>query len=889
MKYIYFFGADKAEGNASLKNTLGGKGSNLHEMTRLGMPVPPGFTISTDVCRYYYSHNKSYPKGLREEVIQNLAKVESVMGRKFGASNNPLLFSVRSGARVSMPGMMDTVLNIGLNDETIKGLIKQTQDPRFAYDCERRLIQMYGGVVLGVPHTEFENLLTERKEEKKVSQDTELTAKDWQELISQYKIIIKKYTHHEFPSNPIDQLWGAISAVFESWDTKRAIEYRRINAIPDDWGTAVNVQAMVYGNMGENSATGVAFTRNPATGENVFYGEWLRNAQGEDVVAGIRTPHPINIFQKGDSKAVSLEEEMPAIYNELLKIRKKLEQHYLDMQDIEFTAEKGKLWMLQTRNGKRTPLSAVKVAVDMAKERLITEQEAVGRVEPSDIDFLLHPIIDPKAKIEVISQGLPASPGAASGKVVFSPEEAVALKEKNEPSILVRFETSPEDIAGMASCEGILTQRGGMTSHAAVVARGMGKPCIVGCESITIDYKAQEFYTKGKNTTIAKGDFITIDGGTGRVIKGKVPTIRASLKGEFGELLKYADKIRKLGVRANADTPESARTARKFGAEGIGLCRTEHMFFGEDRIKAVREMILADTVEERRRALSKLLPMQREDFKGIFREMDGYPVIIRTLDPPLHEFLPHKAEQIRDLSKEMGVPESKLKEKMASLSEANPMLGHRGCRLGISYPEITEMQARAVIEAACEVQKEGIKVIPEIMIPVTSEAREIENQRKVIDKVAKDVIKKHNTKLRYFVGTMIEIPRAALTADQIARTAEFFSYGTNDLTQTTFGFSRDDIGKILPDYIAKGILKYDPFQRIDEEGVGALVRIGIERGRSTNPDLEIGICGEHGGEPHSVEFCHRVGMNYVSCSPYRVPIARLAAAHAVIKENRKQK
>ncbi|MDI6840510.1 MAG: pyruvate, phosphate dikinase [bacterium] len=885
MKYVYFFGDGKADGSAEFRDLLGGKGADLHEMTRLGLPVPPGFTICTDVCRYYYEHNKTYPDGLKEEVSNNISKVEEVIGRKFGDPENPLLFSVRSGAKVSMPGMMDTVLNIGLNDRTACGLISQTKNTKFAYDCERRLIQMYGSVVLGVPHEEFEKLLSAKKREKKVSQDTELTSEDWNALIIQYKNLIKKYTHHDFPSNPLEQLWGAIGSVFESWNNKRAIEYRKIHGIPGDWGTAVNVQTMVYGNMGETSGTGVAFTRNPATGENVFYGEWLRNAQGEDVVAGIRTPHPINVLQKGDSELPSLEEEMPKVYSELLNIREKLERHYRDIQDIEFTIEQGKLWMLQTRRGKRTPLSAVKVAVDMVEEGLITKEEAVQRVNPSDIDFLLHPMIDPNAKLNVLAQGLPASPGAASGRIVFSPEDAVKAKERNEPSILVRFETSPEDIAGMASCEGILTQRGGMTSHAAVVARGMGKPCIVGCESISIDYQLEEFKTG--HEVIKKGDVITIDGGTGRVIKGDVPKVRASLKGEFGKLLSYADEVRKLGVRANADTPEDAKVAREFGAEGIGLCRTEHMFFGKDRIKAMREMILADNTEQRKRALSKLLPMQCDDFKGIFKEMDGLPVIIRTLDPPLHEFLPHKAEQIKELANEMKVSEAKLKEKIASLSELNPMLGHRGCRLGVSYPEITEMQARAIFEAVYEVKNQGIEAIPEIMIPVLSEAKEFENQKEIVDRVAHEVMEKYGVKFKYLVGTMIEIPRAALTADQIAKSADFFSYGTNDLTQTTFGFSRDDVGKILPDYIKKGILKYDPFQRIDEDGVGVLVRIGIERGRSTKPDLEIGICGEHGGEPHSVEFCHRVGMDYVSCSPYRVPIARLAAAQAVLREKNK--
>lgn len=882
MKYVYFFGAGKAEGSKEMRNILGGKGANLQEMTNLGIPVPPGFTISTEVCTYYYKHNRTYPEGLQAQLIENLHKIENAVGKKFGDPSNPLLVSVRSGARVSMPGMMDTVLNIGLNDKTVEGLASKSGNPRFAYDCYRRLIQMYGNVVLKKSPEKFEEALENKKKEKGVKSDTELDIDSLKELTAEYKRIVT-----EFPHDPMEQLWRAIAAVFESWNTKRAIEYRRLNDIPDDWGTAVNVQTMVYGNMGENSATGVAFTRNPATGENIFYGEWLPNAQGEDVVAGIRTPRPINIVQKGDSSLPSLEEEMPAVYKELLDIRDRLERHYRDIQDIEFTIESGKLFVLQTRAGKRTPLAAVKIAVDMVEEGLISEEEAVRRVSPSDIDALLHPMIDPKATYTSIAQGLPASPGAATGKVVFSPEEAVKLKEDGVKSILVRFETSPEDIAGMAACEGILTQRGGMTSHAAVVARGMGKPCIVGCESILIDYKTKQF--KAKDKIVKAGDVITVDGTTGNVILGDVPKIRASTTGEFGKILGFADKIRRLGVRANADTPEAAKKARELGAEGIGLCRTEHMFFGKDRIRAVREMILAKDKEGRKKALSKLLPMQREDFKGIFREMDGLPVIIRTLDPPLHEFLPHESKQIKELAKEMGISEKELEDKIASLSEVNPMLGHRGCRLGISYPEITEMQARAIFEAACEVMNEGIRAIPEVMIPVLSEAKEFEHQKRIVDRIANEVMQEYGVKLDYMVGTMIEIPRAALTANRIAESAEFFSYGTNDLTQTVFGFSRDDIGKILPDYIKKGILKYDPFQRIDEEGVGDLVRIGIERGRAANPDLEIGICGEHGGEPHSIDFCHRVGIDYVSCSPYRVPVARLAAAKAALKEKNSRK
>ncbi|MDD5529622.1 MAG: pyruvate, phosphate dikinase [bacterium] len=865
---VYFFGGGEADGDAGMKNLLGGKGANLHEMTKIGISVPAGFTISTEVCNYYYKNNQKYPDGLENEVKEKLQKVEKVMNKKFGDKNNPLLVSVRSGARASMPGMMDTVLNIGLNDDSLETLIAETGDVRFVYDCYRRLIQMYGDVVLGVPKTEFDKL-----DASKFSREA---------LIVEYKKIIKEHTKKDFPQDPFDQLWGAVGAVFESWNSERAKTYRELNKIPSEWGTAVNVQSMVFGNMGDTSGTGVAFTRHPATGENVFFGEWLPNAQGEDVVAGIRTPYPINIAQNSKEKANSLEQKMPESYKELIKIRSNLEKHYKDMQDIEFTIEKGKLWMLQTRNAKRTPVAAVKVAVDMVKEKMISKEEAIMRLSPSDIDLMLHPMLDHTAKLEVLAVGLPASPGAVSGEVVFTPEEAVALKAKGRPSILVRFETSPEDIAGMASAEGVLTQRGGMTSHAAVVARGMGKACIVGCETISINYDKNEF-TAGKNT-IKAGEIITIDGGSGKVIRGEAPRVRASLKGEFGEFLEYADGIRRLGIRTNADNPESAKVAREFKAEGIGLCRTEHMFFGKDRIKAVREMILADSEVHRRKALDKLLPMQKEDFIGIFKEMAGFPVIIRTLDPPLHEFLPHKALQIKELSEEMGITEDKLRDKISSLSELNPMLGHRGCRLGISYPEITEMQARAVFEAACEVKLKGIEVIPEIMIPVVSEAREFLNQREIVDRVAKEVMAKYGITIKYMVGTMIEIPRAALTAEKIADKADFFSFGTNDLTQTTFGFSRDDVGKILPDYIAKGILKNDPFQQLDVIGVGELVRMGAERGRKANPKLEVGICGEHGGDPHSIEFCHKVGLNYVSCSPYRVPIARLAAAQAVLKE-----
>ncbi len=882
-KYVYFFGGGKADGNIKMKDILGGKGAGLAEMTNIGIPVPPGFTISTEVCVYYYRNN-GYPEGLKVEVQKALKRVEELTGKKFGDKDNPLLVSVRSGARVSMPGMMDTILNLGLNDETVQGLMKQTDSPRFAYDSYRRFVQMYGNVVLGVEHDKFEEIINEFKEKKGVKQDIELDADDWKAIKDRYKELIKKETGHDFPENPEDQLWGAISAVFKSWNNQRAIEYRRINNIPDDWGTAVNVQTMVFGNMGEDSGTGVAFTRNPSTGENVFYGEYLMNAQGEDVVAGIRTPLPISKAQKQKEDEVSLEEAMPEVYKQLLDVRNILEKHFKDMQDLEFTIERGKLYLLQTRTGKRTARAAVKIAVDMVNEGLIDKEEAVIRITPEQVDQLLHPMIDPKAEYEVIAKGLPASPGAATGKVVFTAEEAVEAKKNGEKVILVRHETSPEDVAGMHSAEGILTARGGMTSHAAVVARGMGKPCVAGCEEIVLDYQAEEFRVKDR--VIKKGDIITIDGTTGNVIPGDVPKIEASISGEFEKLMVWADEIRRLGVRANADTPHDAETARKFGAEGIGLARTEHMFFKEDRIPAMREMILADDLEGRKKALEKLLPMQRADFEGLFRAMDGFPVIIRLLDPPLHEFLPKEEDAQRKLAETMGVPFDKVKERVEQLSELNPMLGLRGCRLGILYPEITEMQARAIFEAACNVAKEGVKVIPEVMVPLVGNVNEIKAQKEIITRVAEEVMDEKGVKIKYMVGTMIELPRAALTADEIAKEAEFFSYGTNDLTQTTFGFSRDDVGKFVPMYIEKGILPNDPFRTLDQNGVGQLLKMGLEKGKKTRPELEVGICGEHGGDPASVEFCHRIGMDYVSCSPFRVPIARLAAAHAVIKEKR---
>jgi pyruvate,orthophosphate dikinase len=881
-KYVYLFGGKKADGNRTMKDILGGKGAGLAEMTNIGIPVPPGFTISTEVCTFYYEHS-TYPEGLKDEVSKKLGAVEKATGKIFGDKKNPLLLSVRSGARVSMPGMMDTVLNLGLNDETILGLAEKSGNERFAYDSYRRLLQMYGDVVMGVPHSEFEALLTKQKKEKSAVQDIDLDAAALKELVMQFKELIKKKTGKDFPLDPRDQLWGGIDAVFKSWDTERAKEYRRINNIPGNWGTAVNVQTMVYGNMGQESATGVAFTRNPATGENIFYGEYLVNAQGEDVVAGIRTPHPINEAQKGDSKLTSLEEEMPEIYAKLEDIRIKLENHFKDVQDLEFTVENGSLYLLQTRTGKRTAIAAVKIAVDMANEGLINREMAIGRVSPEHLDQLLHPMLDPNAPVTVIAKGLPASPGAASGKVVFSSEEAKDwAKNKKEKVILVRLETSPEDVGGMKVSQGILTARGGMTSHAAVVARGMGKPCVVGCESIDIDYQKGLFSVGDK--VVKRGDWITIDGATASLILGDVPKIKPELTGDFGEIMTWADGIRRLGVRTNADNPKDAQVARDFGAEGIGLCRTEHMFFAPDRISAMREMILAETMDARTKALDKLLPMQEEDFIGIFRAMDGYPVIIRTLDPPLHEFLPKEIEGQQKLAKELGFDPEFIARRVEEMSEMNPMLGYRGCRLGLSFPEITEMQARAIFGAACKVAKEGIKVIPEVMIPLVGIKDELKLQREIVERVAEEVMKEQGIKIAYMIGTMIELPRAALTADEIAEYADFFSYGTNDLTQTTFGFSRDDVAKFINIYIDKGILPTDPFQVMDQAGVGALVKMGLDKGKAAKPELEVGICGEHGGEPASVEFCHRIGLDYVSCSPFRVPIARLAAAHAVLRE-----
>jgi pyruvate,orthophosphate dikinase len=882
-KMIYFFGDGKAEGNIKMKKILGGKGAGLAEMTNIGIPVPPGFTISAEICTYYYK-NKKYPENLEKKVKKNVERIEKVMDEKFGSTESPLLLSVRSGAAISMPGMMDTILNLGLNEDIIESLLSKTNDPRFVYDSYRRLIQMYGDVVMGVEHDKFEEIIQSIKDEKGVKDDSELDGRDWEEIVKKSKALIKKKTGKDFPESPWDQLMGAITAVFESWDNKRAREYRRINNIPDDLGTAVNVQAMVFGNKGDDCSTGVAFTRNPATGENVFYGEFLFNAQGEDVVAGIRTPGPISEKQakESGSEKKSLEKSSPKIYKELEIVRKKLEKHLKDMQDLEFTVENNKLWILQTRAGKRTALAAVKMAIDMKKERLIGKEEAIMRITPENIDQLLHPMIDPSAEFDVIAKGLPASPGAASGEVVFTADQAVEEVNGGKKVILVRHVTSPEDVGGMHVSEGILTSRGGMTSHAAVVARGMGKPCIVGCEAISIDYDNETFTVNGNK--IKAGDVITIDGTSGGVILGDIPKIEPQISGDFEKIMEWADEVRRLGVRANADAYKDAKVARDFGAEGIGLARTEHMFFAEDRIPAMQEMILAKTHKEREKALKKILPMQREDFEGLFKAMDGLPVIIRLLDPPLHEFLPEDESSIKELASKIGISEEKIYEKIRSLGEANPMLGLRGCRLGILYPEITEMQSRAIFEAAVNVTKKGIKAIPKVMIPLSAFMEEVKSQKELINKVAEEVFENKGVEIEYQVGTMIELPRAALTADEVAKEAEFFSYGTNDLTQTTLGFSRDDVGKYIPNYIEEGILLNDPFQTLDQIGVGQLVELGLKRGKESRKDLEVGICGEHGGDPASIEFCHRIGLDYVSCSPYRVPIARLAAAQAVIKE-----
>jgi pyruvate,orthophosphate dikinase len=882
-KWVFGFGNGKAEGRADMRNLLGGKGAGLAEMANLGLPVPPGFTITTAVCTHYYENGNAYPKNLQEQVRAALAQVGRITGKTFGDGDNPLLVSVRSGARASMPGMMDTVLNLGLNDATVEALAKNSGDKRFAYDSYRRFITMYSDVVLGLGHHHFEEILDDHKDRNGYTLDTDLTTDDWVDLVGRYKERLEDEHGAPFPQDPHEQLWGAISAVFGSWMNQRAITYRRLHGIPESWGTAVNVQAMVFGNMGETSATGVAFTRNPSTGEKKLYGEFLINAQGEDVVAGIRTPQEITELARKEagSDKPSMEKAMPAAFNELTRIYGVLERHYRDMQDLEFTVEQGKLWMLQTRLGKRTANAAIRIAVELANEGLITRKEAVTRIDPGALDQLLHPTIDPNAERKIIATGLPASPGAASGEIVFSSDEAEALKAKDRKVILVRVETSPEDIHGMHAAEGILTTRGGMTSHAAVVARGMGKPCVSGAGALRVDYAAGTMSIAGR--TFKAGDIITIDGSTGQVLAGRVPMTEPALSGEFGTLMGWADAVRKLGVRANADTPNDARVALKFGAEGIGLCRTEHMFFEEDRIRAVREMILADDEKSRRAALAKLLPMQRADFVELFEIMQGLPVTIRLLDPPLHEFLPHSEEEIAEVAAAMGADPKKLADRARDLHEFNPMLGFRGCRLAIAYPEIAEMQARAIFEAAVEAAKRtGKPVVPEVMVPLIATKAELDLVKVSIDAMAEAVARETGTKVAYQVGTMIELPRASLRAAEIAETAEFFSFGTNDLTQTAFGISRDDAASFLGTYMARGILASDPFVSIDREGVGELVRIGVERGRKTKAKLKVGICGEHGGDPASVAFCHEIALDYVSCSPFRVPIARLAAAQAAL-------
>ncbi len=902
-KYVYFFGSGKADGKADMKNLLGGKGANIAEMTNLGIPVPPGFTITTEVCTLYYKNNRKYPKELTGQVETALAKVEKIMGKKFGDPNNPLLVSVRSGARSSMPGMMETVLNVGLTTKTIPGLVRKTNNERFVYDAYRRLMMMYSDVVMekaagietegeGIRH-KLEHVMQKMKDEKGYKNDTDLTVDDLKMLCDEFKVVIKNKLNKEFPDNHMDQLWGGIGAVFQSWMGKRAVSYRKIEKIPEEWGTAVNVQSMVFGNTGDNSATGVAFTRNPATGENMFFGEWLPNAQGEDVVAGIRTPNPVNKAGKtADTLHLpSLEESMPKLYKQLFGIQKKLEKHYQDMQDIEFTIEDGRLWMLQTRTGKRNGQAAIRMAVEMAKSKLITKQTAVLRVRPDQIDELLHPSVAPVAEKQGVelAKGLPAGPGGAVGRIVLTADDAEAWAKKGEKVILVRTETSPEDVHGMHAAQAILTAKGGMTSHAALVARGWGKCCIVGCSALNISLQKKEIQVDGK--ILKEGDWITLNGTKGRVYEGKLDLLPADPEHNpwYKELMKFADMFRTLKVRTNADAPEDATIARTFGAEGIGLCRTEHMFFGPDRIKAVREMILSDALEGREKALAKLLPFQKGDFIGIFKAMAGLPVTVRLLDPPLHEFLPHTDRELEELAVDMGVPFEQLNAKNKSLHEFNPMLGHRGCRLGVTYPEIYAMQAQAIMEAACELTKQKVKVIPEIMIPLVGHVKELEAMKKVVVSVADRVQKEYKVKVPYTVGTMIELPRACVTSDEIAVHADFYSFGTNDLTQTVYGLSRDDAGRFLPVYVENGILKEDPFISIDIDGVGSFMRLAVEKGRKVKKDLKMGICGEHGGEPKSVEFCHQLGLNYVSCSPYRVPIARFAAAQASLKEAKAKK
>ncbi len=904
IKAVYLFGAGQAEGKATDKNLLGGKGANLAEMNRIGVPVPPGFTITTEVCTLYTQKGKQETfQAIKSEVEAGIHHIEKIMDAKFGDHKNPLLVSVRSGARASMPGMMDTILNLGLNDDAVEGLARRSGNSRFAWDSYRRFVQMYGDVVLGLkPESKddidpFEEIIDEVKEAKGIKLDTELTAEDLKDLVQKFKTAVKKVTGHDFPTDPWEQLWGAVGAVFGSWNNERAIVYRRLNKIPEEWGTAVNVQAMVFGNMGDNSATGVAFTRDAGTGEDIFNGEYLIDAQGEDVVAGTRTPQQITLegsyrwaklqnIPEAERKAKypSLEEAMPIVYKQLSEIETKLENHYKDMQDLEFTVQDGRLWLLQTRNGKRTGAAMVRIAIEMVEQGIIDEKTAILRVEPNRLDELLHPVFtsEAQASAAVIAKGLPASPGAATGRIVFFADEAEKWAAKGEKVILVRIETSPEDLSGMDAAQGILTARGGMTSHAAVVARGMGKCCVSGAGAIQIDYKARTLKTGGK--VFKEGDYVSLNGSTGEVYDGKLTTKTPELSGSFGKLMELCDKYTKMHVRTNADTPHDSKVARNFGAKGIGLTRTEHMFFEGDRIKAVREMILADDEAGRRKALIKLLPMQRSDFEGIFEAMDGLPVTIRLLDPPLHEFVPHEEANQKEMAEEMGISPAEVKAKVESLAEFNPMLGHRGCRLGNTYPEITEMQTRAIIEAALNCKARGIDARPEIMVPLIGTKEEFKMQEEIIRATTKQVFKEKGAEIDYLVGTMIEIPRAALTADEIAEAAEFFSFGTNDLTQMTFGYSRDDAGKFLPIYIEKGILKVDPFQVLDQTGVGQLVEMGTQKGRSKRPNLKVGICGEHGGEPSSVKFCHKVGMNYVSCSPFRVPIARLAAAQAAIED-----
>ena len=875
-KYVYFFGNGKAEGDKDMKYILGGKGANLAEMTNIGIPVPPGLTISTEVCQYYYNNGNKYPSELQSQIDEGLKELEKTTGKKFGDAKNPLLVSVRSGAAASMPGMMDTILNLGLNEEVVEGIVEKTNNPRFAWDSYRRFIQMYCNVVEGMEHEKLEAVIDSVKAKKGIKEDTKMSAEDWQEVVKGYKAIYKIEKGRDFPSDAQEQLQGAINAVFGSWNNPRACVYRQLNKIDETkiFGTAVNIQSMVFGNMGDDCGTGVAFTRNPSTGEKQVLGEYLMNAQGEDVVAGIRTPKHLE----------SLREDNEVVYKELIAIFDKLEEHYRDMQDVEFTIENSKLYILQTRNAKRTAPAMVKVAVDLVKEKMIDEKTALTRVEADKLDQLLHPTLDPKekAKFTAIAKGLPASPGAAYGQVVFNAETAVEWVENGKKVILVRAETSPEDIAGMNAASGILTARGGMTSHAAVVARGMGRCCVAGCESIVVIEEAKIF--KVGDTEVKEGDFITLDGSTGEVFLGQVATMEATLSGDFAQLMKWADETRKLGVRTNADTPKDARVAREFGAEGIGLCRTEHMFFEEDKIFAIRQMIISDTVEQREAALAKIFPMQKNDFKQLFEIMKGLPVKIRLLDPPLHEFVPHEDKDIEALAKEMGISFEKLKEKVESLHEANPMMGHRGCRLGITFPEINQMQVKAIMSAACELAKEtGEKIVPEIMIPLVGDVEELKWLKAKLVPVIEETMKSYGQTLKYEIGTMIEIPRAAVTADEIGAEAEFFSFGTNDLTQMTYGFSRDDAGKFIKDYLAQKILTEDPFKSVDQKGVGKLMEMAVKLGRGANPKLNVGICGEQGGDPETVKFCHRIGLNYVSCSPYRVPIARLAAAQAAVE------